>query len=282
MGCSLVWTFAALFTGAAGAAETAPPPAQTDRTIAVMDVRLDDLPASLGATLTEVVTTEVEAVERFEVISSSDIQAVLGLEAQVQMLGCDDESCIAEIAGALGAARILATQVGRVGEVYVVNIKLIDTVTPKSLGRVSKNARGDVGNLVNTLRQAVRELFGMPNILPPPVPYTGPSALSWGLMGGGVVGVLTGALFGVQAQGHADRANDTAVPGSWLQIDEARSDQRIANIAYGVGATAAVTGLLWWLLSDEEPAAEPAPSPHQGAPAEGVYTTTASPSTGGM
>ena len=47
---------------------------------------------------------ELRKLERVSVIGMDEVRAMLDIEAQKQALGCDDdEGCLAEIAGALGA-----------------------------------------------------------------------------------------------------------------------------------------------------------------------------------
>src|SRR5947207_17625 len=64
----------------------------------------------LGGAITEAVTTEVSARGFFNVLSSKDVETLLGVERQKQMLGCADDasSCLSELAGALGARFVLS------------------------------------------------------------------------------------------------------------------------------------------------------------------------------
>ncbi len=57
----------------------------------------------------------VRAVRLERVTTIADLNAMLQAEAAKDLLDCDDVSCAAEIGGAVGADRILAGSIGRIG-----------------------------------------------------------------------------------------------------------------------------------------------------------------------
>ncbi|MBK7859418.1 MAG: hypothetical protein IPJ65_12505 [Archangiaceae bacterium] len=60
-----------------------------------------------------------------KVISARDIGAALGIERQREMLGCAESSCVAELAGALGADGMVLGDVGKLDTTYAVNLKVL-------------------------------------------------------------------------------------------------------------------------------------------------------------
>ena len=66
-----------------------------------------------------------------EIITAEDMEAVLGIERQRQLLGCDDGSsnCTAELAAALGADALLTGSVAKVGASYVITLRGVNTVS---------------------------------------------------------------------------------------------------------------------------------------------------------
>jgi len=73
------------------------------RKIAVLALKLEtDLDEGIGNTLNEIMLNEFQEVGDFQVLSSSDILAVLNLELKRMKLGCTEDSCLAELGGALG------------------------------------------------------------------------------------------------------------------------------------------------------------------------------------
>jgi hypothetical protein len=110
----------------------------------VLDVKAanaDDIDAGQVETLTSVITVRAARFP-FEVVSSGDIRQMLELEEKKQAAGCDttSASCLAEIAGALGADLVLSTRAGKLDAVFVITLQLYDARASKSEGRGSVEA----------------------------------------------------------------------------------------------------------------------------------------------
>ena len=74
----------------------------------------------------------VDAAERYvtvpdHVARGKDMVALLGVERQKQLLGCSDaaSSCMAELAGALGADGLVTGQLARIGKSFQLNVKVL-------------------------------------------------------------------------------------------------------------------------------------------------------------
>src|SRR5205814_752872 len=62
-----------------------------------------------------------------KVISPKEVGALIGLERQRELLGCNEgTSCIAEIAGALGVDGVLMGSLAKVGDTFQLNLKVVD------------------------------------------------------------------------------------------------------------------------------------------------------------
>lgn len=148
--------------------------------------------ASLTAPLTEAATGEVQRAGFFEVISSRDLQSLLGLERQKALLGCSDDaakSCMTELSGALGARFVMTGTLARLGDAWQLTLTTLDSQKAQPLGRATRLARS-LENLRAMLPYAVAEATGTP--LPPP-----PSrALPYTLVGVGVAGAVFGVVWG--------------------------------------------------------------------------------------
>src|SRR5881398_1613253 len=82
--------------------------------LAVLDVV--DVAGNEAATarlVTQVLVGETPKLGKFEVISSSDVTQLLGFERQRQLLGCKEDSCLAELGGALGVDYLVTSQLGK-------------------------------------------------------------------------------------------------------------------------------------------------------------------------
>src|SRR5687767_13609863 len=74
---------------------------------------LDENDTSL---LTSMVTAALQRETKLDVIAQEDVRRQLALEADRQTVGCGDESCIAEIVGALGARLAVYGRAGELDE----------------------------------------------------------------------------------------------------------------------------------------------------------------------
>ena len=139
------------------AAKTAAPAPAGPLRVAVPRMRASGVEETLADTLTDVIAVEAGRVEGVEAIGMSDIDAMLGIEQQKQLIGCDDVSCMAEIGGALGVRAIISSKLGIVGDTYLLTLRVIDTKTVKVLSSSQKTVEGRPDALIATLRSAVPE-----------------------------------------------------------------------------------------------------------------------------
>ena len=129
--------------------------------IAVLNLNSAGVSESISKNLTQVTSVELKRLKGATVISSDDIVAMLSLEEDKQMLGCDDASCLAEIGGALGVDKLVNGQVGLLGNSYMITLKLISPGSAQVENRISETFVGDEATLIPAVRSAARKLFGI-------------------------------------------------------------------------------------------------------------------------
>jgi len=264
-----------LFLVVVGLFGASPAAAKERVKIAVLDVVSTGVDANVAPLLSEVLTSEVHALKRFDVIAGSDIAALIGFEKQRDLVGCTDEACMAEIGGALGVDQILVAHVGKIGSTFLVNVKLIDIRNTKVVDRVSETVKGEIDVLISTVKAAVTRLFAEPAPQPAATssekvietaPTTtarqevttgGVGALPIAMWAIGGVALGAGVYFNITARGHAANANDENFIGGQREIDAAESAQTISFVGLGVGVAAIATGFALWASSGES--AEPPP-----------------------
>jgi len=111
--------------------------------------------------LTDVVANEIRSTRLYDVLSKADIQSMLSLEEQKQLAGCDEASCLAEIGGALGVEYLVTGNVGKFGDVFAVNLKLLNTRKARVENSVFHKVSGGEMALLDDLPVAIRELLGI-------------------------------------------------------------------------------------------------------------------------
>lgn len=124
-----------------------------------------DLAAEVGVEdgvvrlLTDLLLSGLSAADHLEVRAQADVAAMLGVEAQKALMGCGDGDCIVELAGALGSDLVLVWNVGRIGEGYLMNVKVLDGTNGLAVTRISRRIDGDEGALVGVVEEMVAEVL---------------------------------------------------------------------------------------------------------------------------
>jgi hypothetical protein len=223
-----------------------------------------------GALLTDVAAAALAGHQQLDVVTSRDLREVVEVEASKQMLGCSDEkSCLAEVAGAMGARYVVSGQLGALGERLVLTISVFDARQGSSSGRqalqadsieaLSAQVDPAVDRLVAGLAlpaEGAREKVLVLDfkatasstvVPPPPAPAAGVGPL---LLVGGGAGVGLGALLagvggvlGALAWSADGDVLDAPTQVAAAEKLAARDALALgANVLYGIGATVAVVG----------------------------------------
>ncbi len=225
--------------------------------VAVLDVTTTKVDAELVRTLSEVLSAEVHQSGAFDdVITGRDIVELLQFEQEKQMLGCEDDSCFAEIGGALGVDKLVISHVGRVDETYVVTLKLVDIRAVKTERRVYRTVKGKSDLLLGVIREGVAELVGGPKSEAVPVVQaetTPDEARTVGvvpvvLWAAGGVALGTGLAFGLKAEGHERAVADANFVGAQREIPAGEQAVLIANVALVSGFALIASGFVAWLV----------------------------------
>jgi hypothetical protein len=113
-------------------------------------------------------------------LGPSDARAMLSAEQQKQLLGCKDESCMTELAGALGADWLIAGTVGKLEDLYVVSLQLIDARKARVTARATANLKSlkeateKIGELTDKLLGQKPRVSIVPALKKPPEPEKEP------------------------------------------------------------------------------------------------------------
>jgi hypothetical protein len=222
--------------------------------------------------LADLLASEVRAMGGFRVIGQADIRTVLGVEEKRLMAGgCNDESCMAEIGGALGVRWVLAGNISKFGEVYLLNLKLIDAPKVRVAASVSPKVEGGEAALIDALKDHARamlakaraEMGGGPGASPggPAVGVGAPPApADWRKTWGHVTfwtGLGLAALGGVGIWQAEVAKDDWEYSGSDSDATSHRTWNGVAYGCFGVGGALMITGAVLWGLyaADDGPPA---------------------------
>jgi len=195
------------------------------------------------------------ASNRFSsLMGMGDIREMLDMEAQKAALGCDQESCLAEIGGALGVPLLVVPSLGKLADVYLLTLKINDVENATVSVRLNRELKGE-GELLEAMKSMVDEaLFrhfdpaGFEAAKLAIIEKRRRAVLARNV-GLGLIGLGAGAAglghFGIYSpalstfEGQRSEAN-------LVDLDAAVSQANMAMMA-GVGL-ALTGGVSWWLL----------------------------------
>jgi hypothetical protein len=92
-----------------------------------------------------------------QISTPKEIAAVIGLERQRQVMGCAEDSCMAEIAAAMGVDGLVTGSVGKFGGTFQVNLKVISARSGSTIASFTGRASSEEETL-DLLTQAARSL----------------------------------------------------------------------------------------------------------------------------
>jgi len=129
--------------------------------IAVLPIAAGEaIPEKAAASLTETLAAELRQQSGGEVVTSRDLTGLLSLEKQKQALGCGTDSCLAELAGALGAERVVSGDVAKLGESLLLQVRLLDASRARVVAQAHRRfKKGTFDDLLDALPAMVGELL---------------------------------------------------------------------------------------------------------------------------
>ena len=233
-------------------------PADARPGVAALDLEvIEGVSAGVGKLLNQVMMQRLTNSERFSsILGMGDIREMIDLESQKQALGCEQESCLAELGGALGVPLLIVPSLGKLGGVYLLALKINDVENAKVSVRSSRELR-DEAELMSTMKSLVDEALmrhfepqawaaaqAAKKAVAQPVKSSLGKVVGWSLIGLGAAAAGVGHF--VLYTPAKDQFEQTNAEADLDGLDQAIGQ---ANIALGAGVGLALTGgMSWWLL----------------------------------
>ncbi len=128
--------------------------------VAVNDVETSAVDEKIGRLVTEAILAETRKLEGVEVIGMAELRAMMDLEAQKQLAGCEQESCLAEIAEALGVDVLIVGSIATLNTESFMSVKRIDQLAAKTVGTYNQRMTEAGGEeFLAVIGDAVQTLF---------------------------------------------------------------------------------------------------------------------------
>jgi hypothetical protein len=199
--------------------------------------------------------TERLAGDEIKVTTAGEISALLGFERQKQMMGCSEAatSCMAEMAAALGVDGLIRGSIGKFGERYEVNVKVLSSRNGEVMARYSGSAPSQSA-VLDVMATAAKEIRGQ-LLISADSPSVSGTSRPWVRLVPAVLGagaIAAGAILwsgSVQRSTALSERNVGAVgsdPDGYAQA--ARFERALGISLVVAGAVAAAAGVVWFLL----------------------------------
>jgi TolB-like protein len=214
----LGWSLALVFCGLLGqpaAAQEKAPKAQDaasqqaaasgPKSLLQMNLTANNVDPRTVNTIESFITVELDKNQNLKVLAGDDVKKMLDLESQKQAAGCDDDSsCLAEIAGALGADYVVTGQLGKLDTRLILTLNLFDAGKKEAINRVTVKA-DSLDQMPEQVESAVFRLIAPlsgndASGAGVAVDGEGPGIMPWILVGSGT-GILTVGLISAMVGG---------------------------------------------------------------------------------
>lgn len=190
---------------------------------------------------------EVEKYSGMSIVSQADIETVLQGEETRQKCGVEGSTtCMAEIGAALGVPEAVSGDIGRVGDIWILNLRRVNIRAMGVIKRVSRQAKGKtITAMVEALSGAVAELFEKEE--------EGMNTFQIAAYSTFFPGLALVALGGIGTW-QMDKARDeykNAATGSSKESDakDRHSTWKgVSAAGYAIGAAAMATGIVLWIV----------------------------------
>jgi len=215
--------------------------------LALLPVQSDQSLKEQARIMEDLIAADVAKMGRFEVLSSNDVATMISTERQAELAGCDEHTeCIKEVAAALGAGRLLAATLGRLGDDQLISMRLIDFASGKVVAREVEQVRPNESVTAACHRLVALVLGGPPPAAPSRVPRAG-----WFVLGGAGVLAIGGLSVGLSAQADANSFK-TQVNNDALANQALGKSYAADGLYAGAVVTAAVAAVMLVLTRNDE------------------------------
>ncbi len=159
--------FLVLLSPIAGSAQSQ---TQLPMLVGVMELEANGVSVSEARSIADRLRIYLNRSQVFEVLERRQMEGILR-EQGFQLSGaCDTDECVIDVGKILGARKMIAGSVSKVGIVYSLQVRIVDVTTGRIEQTAFADTGGDIGNVLQegTLRaalqliQAVRVSLGLP------------------------------------------------------------------------------------------------------------------------
>ena len=125
--------------------------------VAVMRFEAVSIDSGVSIIITDIFTNQIQANGKYRVMERSQMNKILGEQGFQSSGACNSTECAVEIGRLLSIDKMFIGSIGKLGESWFVNIRIIDIKTGEILSTLSKQVKGKVDNLSSATIQMANE-----------------------------------------------------------------------------------------------------------------------------
>jgi hypothetical protein len=248
--------------------------------VAVYPLVTDGVPEGMATIVSEQVLAEIRKLQGVSAIGMAEIMEMLSLEAQKQSAGCgSDESCIAQIAGALGVDELITGRITETATGRFLMVRRIDQRRARTLKVFQQNLElADGTEFLAAIEPAIKTVYPQRDVRPgekrgvaseialslnpPPLP-TWATLTMFGVSAASIAagGVLSYLALDVNQEFRDSASYWDGSPGSYPAALESRGKlyNQSAQVAFITGGVTILSGVVmsfftdWMGYGDAEP-----------------------------
>jgi len=132
---------------------------QKIKRIAVLELQGQGVSEAEARTLTDRLRSRLVNTNAFHVLEREQMDEVLN-EQGFQQSGCVSDECLVEIGRLVGVEQMVGGSIGKIGQTYTLDLRIIDVTSGRIVKTVSDDYRGDADGLLGVLEEAAQQIAG--------------------------------------------------------------------------------------------------------------------------
>jgi TolB-like protein len=129
-------------------------------TIAVIDLETVGVNQTVSPTLSNIIRKTLMSSNRFVVIDRNQTDEILK-EQGFQQSGCVSAECAVEVGKMLGVKFILSGTISKLGEMYIIDLQMLDVGTGKIIKLESEQFVGKIEELIQPIKMVTNRIAGV-------------------------------------------------------------------------------------------------------------------------
>lgn len=130
---------------------------QNQITVAVLNLDANGISEMEARTLSDELRRFLVSSNEFQVLERDNMEAILK-EQGFQQSGCTSSECVVEAGKLLGVQKMVAGNIGKIGDLFNVTVRLIDVSSGKIVSNVAERYDGDIEGLLDVMGRIAGKL----------------------------------------------------------------------------------------------------------------------------